>query len=59
MENAWIAMVPGISSQAIVTAAREGGFELVVVGFAGHTNLFGRVMGSTARTSAASRPATC
>ena len=42
-------VVAGHEVEAIVTAAREGGFELVVVGFAGHTNLFGRVMGSTAQ----------
>lgn len=44
-----LGVVAGNQVEAIVTAAREGGFELVVVGFAGHTNLYGRVMGSTAQ----------
>ena len=42
-------VVAGNEVEAIVAAAREG-FELVVVGFAGHTNIFGRIMGSTAQT---------
>ena len=33
--------------EAIITAAREGKFDLLVVGFVGHSNVFGRVMGST------------
>ena len=40
-------VVPGHEVEAIITAAREGHFELLVVGFTGHSNIFGRVMGST------------
>jgi len=40
-------VVPGHEVEAVITAAREGHFELLVVGFAGHSNIFGRVMGST------------
>ena len=39
---------PGHEVETIVTYAREGGFDLLVVGFAGHSNIFGRFMGSTA-----------
>ena len=50
-------VVPGHEVEAIVTAAREGKFELLVVGFVGHSNIFGRVMGST--TQNLSRLAPC
>jgi nucleotide-binding universal stress UspA family protein len=40
-------VVPGHEVETIVTAAREGQFDLLVVGFVGHSNVFGRVMGST------------
>jgi nucleotide-binding universal stress UspA family protein len=33
--------------ETIITAAREGEFDLLVVGFVGHSNVFGRVMGGT------------
>ena len=39
-------VVAGNEVEAVVAAVREGGFELLVVGFAGHTNIFGRVIGS-------------
>jgi len=41
-------VVAGNEVEAIVAAAREG-FELVVVGFAGHTNIFGRIMAARPR----------
>lgn len=40
-------VVPGHEVETIVTAARDGKFDLLAVGFAGHSNVFGRVMGST------------
>ncbi len=40
-------VVPGHEVETIVTAAREGEFDLLVVGFVGHSNVFGRIMGST------------
>jgi nucleotide-binding universal stress UspA family protein len=39
---------PGHEVETIVTYAKEGRFDLLVVGFAGHSNIFGRIMGSTA-----------
>jgi nucleotide-binding universal stress UspA family protein len=40
-------VVPGHEVETIITAARDGKFDLLVVGFVGHSNVFGRVMGST------------
>lgn len=40
-------VVPGHEVETIITAAREGEFDLLVVGFVGHSNVFGRIMGST------------
>jgi nucleotide-binding universal stress UspA family protein len=39
--------LPGHEVETIITAARDGKFDLLVVGFVGHSNVFGRVMGST------------
>ncbi len=40
-------VVPGHEVETIITAARDGKFDLLVVGFVGHSNVFGRVMGGT------------
>ena len=40
-------VVPGHEVETIVTAAKDGNFDLLIVGFVGHSNVFGRVMGST------------
>jgi nucleotide-binding universal stress UspA family protein len=40
-------VIPGHEVETIITAAREGKFDLLVVGFVGHSNVFGRVMGGT------------
>jgi len=50
-------VVAGHEVEAVVTAARDGNFELLIVGFTGHSNIFGRVMGST--TQNISRLAPC
>ena len=38
---------PGHEVEKIVAYAREGGFDLLALGFAGHSNICGRIMGST------------
>ncbi|HEV8674444.1 MAG TPA: universal stress protein [Methylomirabilota bacterium] len=48
---------PGHEVETIVTYAREGGFDLMVIGFVGHSNIWGRIMGST--TQNLSRLAPC
>jgi len=37
--------LPGHEVETVLTAAKEGNFDLL--GFVGHSNVFGRVMGST------------
>lgn len=40
----------GHEVESIVTYAREGGFDLLVAGYHGHSRIFERVMGSTAQS---------
>ncbi len=40
----------GHEVEAIVTYAREGGFDLLLVGYHGHSRIFDRFMGSTAQS---------
>jgi nucleotide-binding universal stress UspA family protein len=47
----------GHEVETIVTFARAGGFDLLVIGFVGHSNIWGRIMGST--TQNLSRLAPC
>lgn len=42
-----IVVKPGHEVETIVTYAQEGGFDILVLGFAGHSNIWGRIMGST------------
>jgi len=39
--------LPGHEVETVITEARDGKYDLLVVGFVGHSNVFGRVMGST------------
>jgi nucleotide-binding universal stress UspA family protein len=48
---------PGHEVETIVAFAKEGGFDLLVIGFVGHSNILGRIMGST--TQNLSRLAPC
>ncbi len=48
---------PGHEVETIVAVAKEGGFDLLVIGFVGHSNVWGRIMGST--TQNISRLAPC
>ena len=41
---------PGHEVETIVTVAKEGQFGLLVIGYHGHSAIFGRVMGSTAQS---------
>ncbi len=50
-------VVPGHPAQTIVRVAREGGFDLVVLGHAGHSHIWGSFMGTTAEK--VSRHAPC
>ncbi|MBI3455400.1 MAG: universal stress protein [Candidatus Rokubacteria bacterium] len=48
---------PGHEVETIVTHAKEGGFDLLVIGFVGYSNIWSRIMGST--TQSLSRLAPC
>jgi nucleotide-binding universal stress UspA family protein len=50
-------VVRGHEVEAIVNYCREGGFDLMVVGFMGYSSVFGRIMGGT--THNLSRLAPC
>lgn len=40
----------GHEVETIVTVAREGRFDLLIIGYHGHSGIFGRVMGGTAQS---------
>jgi nucleotide-binding universal stress UspA family protein len=40
----------GHEVETIVTTAKDGAFDLLVVGYHGHSKIFGRIMGSTAQS---------
>ena len=50
-------VVPGHEVETVIVEAREGQYDLLVIGFVGHSNVFGRVMGST--TQSLSRLSPC
>ena len=49
---------PGPEVETIVTHAADGGFDLLVVGFVGHSKIWGRLMGSTSQNLARLAPCT-
>jgi len=51
-------VLPGHEVETIVTFAKEQGFDLLVIGFMGHSKLFGRFWGSTSQNIATHSPCT-
>ncbi|MEW6543768.1 MAG: universal stress protein [Nitrospirota bacterium] len=51
-------VVPGHEVEAIVTFAKDHGFDLLVIGFMGHSKIFGRIWGSTSQNLARLSPCT-
>ena len=49
-------VLPGHRVETIVTFAKDHGFDLVVVGFMGHSKVFGRIWGSTSQNLAKLSP---
>jgi len=49
---------PGHEVEAVVDYTREGKFDLLIIGFSGHSHAFGRVMGGTAQNLARLSPCT-
>ena len=51
-------VLPGHEVETIVTFAKDHGFDLLVVGFMGHSKIFGRFWGSTSQNLAKLSPCT-
>ena len=51
-------VLPGHEVEAIVNYARDGEFDLLVIGFMGHSKIFGRVWGSTSQNITKLAPCT-
>lgn len=50
--------IPGHEVETIVNYAREGEFDLLVIGFMGHSKIFGRIWGSTSQSLTKLAPCT-
>ncbi len=51
-------VVPGHPVEAITKFAKDGNFDLLVVGFTGHSNIFGRIWGGTSQNLVRLSPCT-
>ena len=51
-------VVPGHEVETIVTFAKDRGFDLLVIGFMGHSKIFGRIWGSTSQNMTKLSPCT-
>ncbi len=51
-------VLPGHEVETIITFAKEGGVDLLIVGFVGHSNVFGRIMGGTTQNLCRLSPCT-
>ena len=51
-------VLPGHEVVTIVTFAKDHGFDLLVIGFMGHSKVFGRIWGSTSQNLAKLSPCT-
>ena len=53
-----IKVIPGHEVETIVNYAKEGEFDLLVIGFMGHSKIFGRIWGSTSQNLTKLAPCT-
>ncbi len=51
-------VMPGHEVETIVTFAKDHGFDLLVIGFMGHSRIFGRIWGSTSQNLTKLSPCT-
>src|SRR5919109_773995 len=51
-------VLPGHEVETIVTFAKDHGFDLLVIGFMGHSKIFGRIWGSTSQNITKLAPCT-
>ena len=49
-------VLPGHEVETIIRFARDGGFDLLVVGFMGHSRAFGRIWGGTSQNLVKTSP---
>ena len=49
-------VLPGHEVETIIRFTRDGGFDLLVVGFMGHSRAFGRIWGGTSQNLAKTSP---
>lgn len=49
-------VLPGHEVETIVTFAKDQGFDLLIIGFMGHSKIFGRIWGSTSQNIAKLAP---
>jgi len=51
-------VLPGHEVETVVTFAKDHGFDLLVIGFMGHSKIFGRIWGSTSQNLTKLSPCT-
>lgn len=51
-------VMPGHEVETVVTFAKDHGFDLLVIGFMGHSKIFGRIWGSTSQNLTKLSPCT-
>lgn len=51
-------VIPGHAVETIVTYAKDHGVDLLVIGFTGHSNIFGRIWGGTSQNLVRLAPCT-
>lgn len=56
--NLHATVLPGHEVETIITFAKEGRFDLLIIGFVGHSNVFGRIMGGTTQNLSRLSPCT-
>lgn len=56
--NLHTTVLPGHEVETIIAFAKEGQCDLLIVGFTGHSNIFGRIMGGTTQNLSRLSPCT-
>jgi len=56
--NLHTTVLPGHEVETVINHTREGRFDLLIVGYSGHSNVFGRIMGGTAQNLTRLSPCT-
>ena len=56
--NLHTTVLPGHEVETVINFAKEGRFDLLIVGFVGHSNVFGRIMGGTTQNLSRLSPCT-